>query len=255
VLLIARHRAAVAKTEGLLLAEALAGPEETLSEAAASRRASDGIIAEMKLLLEAALEEARLAGVDLAPEVATPEVDSSMVEMTLQAVDTPAAPEGATPEVDSGMVVMTPAMNRRGRRAAAKVFEGERVEQAGVAAAAAAVLPGAAAVQCAAVAVQAEAFALQKGLLKAQADAKKEGFVQKLFEQLRKVQDAKSRSAKLGQVLDMLEMKRESLFTGYGMTPEELEFLMQKLNDEFAPAVVEPAGSACDPVGVLSDFG
>ena len=96
---------------------------------------------------------------------------------------------------------------------------------------------------------------MQKGLLKAQADAKKEGFVQKLFEQLRKVQDAKSRSAKLGQVLDMLEMKRESLFTGYGMTPEELEFLMQKLNDEFAPAVVEPAGSACDPVGVLFDFG
>jgi len=110
------------------------------------------------------------------------------------------------------MVVMTPAMNRRGRRAAAKVFEGERVEQAGVAAAAASVQPGAAAVQRAAVVVQAEPFALQKGLLKAQVDAKKEGFVQKLFVQLRNMQEAKLRSAKLGQVLDMLEMKRDHIF-------------------------------------------
>ncbi len=109
------------------------------------------------------------------------------------------------------MVVMTPALNRRGRSAAAKVFEGERVEQAGVAAAAAAVQPAAGAVQCAAVAVQAEAFGFQKGFLKAQAGAKKEGFVQKLFEQLRKVQDSKLRSAKLGQVLDMLEMKLDIL--------------------------------------------
>ena len=110
----------------------------------------------------------------LALQKATPQQSPGAAERTLQAEEAQAAaPKGATPDVDSGMVVMTPAMNRRGRRAAAKVFEGERLEQAGIAAAAAAVLPGAAAVQCAAVAVQAEAFALQKGLLKAQADAEK----------------------------------------------------------------------------------
>ena len=89
---------------------------------------------------------------------------------------------------------------------------------------------------------------MQKGLLKAQVDAK-EGFVQKLFVQLRNMQDAKVRSAKLGQVLDVLEMKRDQLFFAYGMTPEELKILMEKLNVEFVPAVAEPLGSACYPVG------
>ena len=103
--------------------------------------------------------------------------------------------------------------------------------------------------QRAAVAVQAEAFALQKGLLKAQVDAKKEGFVQKLFVQLRNVQDIHPRRAKLGQVLGMLERKRELLLSYYGMAPEELKILKEKLIDDFAPAVVEPRGSSCHPGG------
>jgi hypothetical protein len=65
---------------------------------------------------------------------------------------------------------------------------------------------------------------------------KKEGFGQKLFAQLRNVQDAKLRSATLGQVLDMMEMRRKPLLSCYGMTPEDIKRLMEQLNVEFGPA-------------------
>ncbi len=42
----------------------------------------------------------------------------------------------------------------------------------------------------------------------------------------------------------MLERKRGSLFFAYGMTPGELNVLMENLNGEFAPAVAEPPGAA-----------